>query len=436
MSNVMHDRLLMVSRAGRRRVQNGIDRVRRRGRKAIARALRLTAAAVAAYLVARGLFPHSQPLLAPLTALLVVQVTLFSTLTNGLQRVISVVAGVVVAVVFSSLVGFTWWSLAGLIAASIVIGQLLRLGPHLLEVPISAMLVLSVGYGESAAAVGRIGETLIGAAVGVAFNVLAPPAVGDRDAGVAVERLAARMAALLTSIAQELVTGVSADRADQWMDEARRMVGRVARVDQAVADAEESRRLNPRAVGTFDAGPSLRSGLDALEHCTVALRGLCRSIAERVRTRPDEDDVHAEDVRWAFAMLLHDLAAAIRAFGHLVRAEAEGAGEDGELAAAVETVRETRARLSELLLVDPRDDPGLWELHGALLTSVERVLRELDVEERARQRARLHQEATRRARTAQAVGRIRTTTRDMATRPRRRRRLTEPEREPVTPPSS
>jgi hypothetical protein len=63
---------------------------------------------------------------------------------------LSVVAGVALAMIFVSVVGLTWWSLAALVAASIVAGQLLRLGPHLVEVPISAMLVLGVGYAAGA----------------------------------------------------------------------------------------------------------------------------------------------------------------------------------------------------------------------------------------------------------------------------------------------
>ena len=70
--------------------------------------------------------------------------TLFDIVTSGVQRVVSVVVGVLLAVGFSSLVGISWWSLGLLIAVSILVGQLLRLGPHLVEVPISAMLVLSL----------------------------------------------------------------------------------------------------------------------------------------------------------------------------------------------------------------------------------------------------------------------------------------------------
>lgn len=77
------------------------QRMRQRSPQVIGRTLRLTGGAVAAYVVAQQLLPGGDAVLAPLTALLVVQVTLYSTLTAGVQRIASVVSGVVVAVLFS-----------------------------------------------------------------------------------------------------------------------------------------------------------------------------------------------------------------------------------------------------------------------------------------------------------------------------------------------
>jgi uncharacterized membrane protein YgaE (UPF0421/DUF939 family) len=125
----------------------GDGRVRVRG----VRTVKTTVAAVAAYLVALPLSDNPRPVLAPLTALLVVQLTLYDTLRRGMRRVVSVLVGVLVAVVLSSWVGLTWWSLAIAVGGSLVLGRLLRLGDEVSEVPISAMLVLAVGGADSAA---------------------------------------------------------------------------------------------------------------------------------------------------------------------------------------------------------------------------------------------------------------------------------------------
>ena len=74
-----------------------LARFRHGGWSALAWTARLTAASVAAYSIALVLFPRTQPLLAPLTALLVVQLTPVSLLASGVDRVVSVAAGVSVA---------------------------------------------------------------------------------------------------------------------------------------------------------------------------------------------------------------------------------------------------------------------------------------------------------------------------------------------------
>src|SRR3954453_201719 len=107
--------------------------------------MRVTVAAVAGYVVGRLLFPETQPLLASLTAMLVVQVTPVSLLSTGLDRVVAVVTGVVLAVLFAPVVPLEWWSLGLLIFVSMAVGQVLRVRGNLLEVPISAMLVLGGG---------------------------------------------------------------------------------------------------------------------------------------------------------------------------------------------------------------------------------------------------------------------------------------------------
>ncbi|WP_158550665.1 aromatic acid exporter family protein [Geodermatophilus sp. TF02-6] len=360
-------------------------RVRAQSRPAASRAARLTGATVAAFLVAElvGL-REPPPIIAALTALLVVQATLTSTLLNGVQRVASVVAGVALAVLVAATVGLTWWSLAVLVATSIVVGQLLRLGPHLVEVPISAMLVLAVGSaGAESVAVNRVVETLIGAAVGMLVNVVVPPAVQTRYAGRAVHRFAGEIAGLLDDAAAALAAGpVPAEQSTRWLEDSRRLNRHAPRVDRALAHAEESRRLNVRALRTPRIGPGMRRGLDALEHTSVSLRTLFRAVddATRGRTGVAADPGYAAEVQRTTASLLARMATAVREFGGLLLREVgAGAGwERQRLAAALEALRSGRTLVQDLLLNDPRSRSGLWELNSALVTTVDRMLAELD----------------------------------------------------------
>jgi hypothetical protein len=393
-------------------------RVHRRGWSALLRAGRMTSATVAAFLVAELVGLRTPPpLIAALTALLVVQTTLASTLVTGIQRVLSVVAGVALAVLFVSVVGLTWWSLGALVAASIVVGQVLRLGPNLVEVPISAMLVLGVGYAAGAQSVGagRVVETLVGAVVGVLVNVAFPPAVQTKRAGHEVEKFAEEIGSLLDSAGSALFAGaVSEEQATWWLEDARRLNRHAPRVDLALAHAEESRRLNLRAIGTPAVGPGLREGLDALEHSSVSMRTLFRAVydATRERTGVSESPGYADDVRRSAALLMMQMARVVRAFGGLLRRELEESGEQEQrqVAGALDALRSARSEVQGLLLADPRSRHGLWELNWALLTTADRMLAELDVTAHQRLRVR-PDEPTARHRVMQVAGRLRATTR-------------------------
>jgi Aromatic acid exporter family member 1 len=368
--------------------RSAVERLRRRGRAGIAWMVRLTAAAVASYEVARLLFPETLPLLAPLTALLVVQVTPMSLLASGLDRVLSVVLGVSVAVVFSEIFGLSWWSLGLIIAVSIAVGQILRLQANLLEVPISAMLVLGVGaVGAETAAWQRVTETIVGAGVGVLFNLLFPPKVATDAAGAALEGLGEDLARLLEHAADELddvddITrdGRLVDRASAWLDEARIITHGMPNVGAALLRAEESRRLNVRALAQPDSGPALRHGMESLEHASVTVRSMFRAIVDAARQR-DAVDGFGPDLSIAYASVLRDFAEPLRTFGRLVRTEArprDASDNAGQLHDALDRILEARARLTDLVLADPRADPALNTLTITLLATADRLLRELD----------------------------------------------------------
>jgi hypothetical protein len=384
----------------RGRLSREVRRLRTGWRGAVLWSLRITVAAVISYVVATLLFPGTQPLLAPLTAMLVVQVTPVSLLASGLDRVVAVVTGVSLAVAFAAVVPLAWWSLGLLILISITLGQALRLRDNLIEVAISGMLVLGVGsLGAEAAAGQRIAETLVGAGIGIAANLLFPPRVPTSDAGREIEGLADAISALLRRSADALEhlagdRGSIASAAGAWLADARRITHHdVPRVGAALLHAEQGRRLNVRAVGTPDLGPGLRHGLESLEHTALTIRSMYRALADAVEGDPAwlEDD-SGPDVILGLALTCRELADAVDAFGELVRLEAAPAGEveAADFAALRESMQglpEARHRLEDLSTAVA--DPALRELHASVLSTVKRVQRELDLEQRVRRQLQL-----------------------------------------------
>jgi hypothetical protein len=343
------------------------------------RTAKTTLAAVLAYELARRLLHTDDPLLAPLTALLVAQLTIVQTVKSGLERVGSVVAGVLVAVLLSKVVGLSWWSLAIVIFASLVVGQLLHLGEQQLEVPISAMLVLAVTGQTQAAAQTRILETLVGAVTGVAVALLGPPVYVQR-AGDAISNLAEDMTQLLEAMGEELTDGWSGEQARGWVRRTHELDGPLRSAETALARGEDSLRLNPRRRRVLEGTLSLRAGLAALEHSAVQVRGICRDLAdlaERIEQRGQAEP----EVLVALGRLLVEVGGGVAAFGQLVAPDVAGPPREAvPLHIALEIARTHRDVFAELMLVDARTDPQLWHIQGSLLANVDRLLREIDLE--------------------------------------------------------
>lgn len=352
-------------------------------RPATAQIGRLTIAAVVAYLVADLVRPGILDLTAPLTALLVVQASTVGTLQMGLVRVGAVLTGVLVAVGLASTIGLSWWSLALVITASLVLARVLRLGDQSLETPISAMLILAVSAPEMAAE-GRVLNTLIGTVIGIGFSVLVPVSIPSARATSAVRRVAHAQAALLDEVALTL-----ADRSPhpeevgawiEWIEDIDHDVDAAAGAVQAL---EDSRRLNARALAAAKIHPGLRAALDRFDRCLAAERALVVVIGRESSDDGSTDTPADTELRRAFAVVLDDVADAVRGSGDLVSAQFGGASVDRVdemVARTADAVRETRAVLTELLLldVDPRRQTPLWMLQGSVLAAVEQILLQLD----------------------------------------------------------
>src|SRR6516162_6917283 len=211
-----------VSEAARtvaRRQAEQLTLVRRRAQPAAVYITRMTLTAVFAYLLALQLpGASSRSVSAPLTALLVVQATLFHTIRSAIQRVVGVTAGVLAAV-----------------------------------------------------------------------------AIGD---------LTRQMADLLGDMAAGLAEAPDQRRAAEWLDRTRALRGEIERLDDALGQAEESVRLNPRRLRDPDPAAGLREGVDTLERAAIDLRVLARSVADSARLDSEDSPVKEPETRARLAAVI------------------------------------------------------------------------------------------------------------------------------------
>src|SRR5579872_1997384 len=366
-----------------RRQAEQLTLVRRRAQPAAVYITRMTLTAVFAYLLALQLPGGSvRSVLAPLTALLVVQATLFHTIRSAVQRVIGVTAGVLAAVAVSAYVPFSWWVFGLLIAGTLALGMALRLREETLEVPISAMLIFSVD--SHAAATSRITETLVGAAAGLAAGLLFAP-LRVQPAKDAISDLSRQMSDLLGQMADGLADAPDTRRAAEWLDRTRALRGEIERVDDALSQAEESVRLNPRRLRSPNPAAGLRDGVDTLERAATDLRVLARAVLDSTRL---DSQVKDPETRTRLAAVIAELAASVHAYGQLIEDESEPADaapdSPGESSLSVvledhlEEAARRQDRLADVLATDPAKRPEGWPLRGEILAHVDRLRTELE----------------------------------------------------------
>jgi uncharacterized membrane protein YgaE (UPF0421/DUF939 family) len=373
-----------VARAVARRQAEQLTLVRRRAQPTAVYVARLTLTAVFAYLIALQLpGGSSRDVVAPLTALLVAQATLFHTISSAIRRVAAVTAGVLAAVAVAAYVPFSWWVLGLLIAGTLTLGIVLRLREEILEVPISAMVIFSTG--SHTAATSRITETLVGAAAGLAAGLLFAP-LRVQPAKEAVGDLSRQMADLLGQMAEGLAETPDPRRAAEWLDRTRALRGEIERVDDALAQAEESVRLNPRKLRFGDPAAGLREGVNTLERAATDMRVLARSVADSARIDSDHSPVREAETRARLAAVIAELSAAVRAYGQLLEADpvapgyADFASEPltERLEDHLEEAHRQQDQLADLLSTNPAERPEGWQLRGEILSHVDRLRSELE----------------------------------------------------------
>ena len=138
--------------------------------------VRLAFAVTVSWAVAVAVSRSTLALFAPITTLLVVQSSAWTTLGVSIQRILGTGIGVLAASIWVNVAGLTWWSFLIGVAAALLVARLLpwSLGGQL-QIPVAVVFVLALGPGSITADAWRVFDVLIGGAIGLLAVFIYPP---------------------------------------------------------------------------------------------------------------------------------------------------------------------------------------------------------------------------------------------------------------------
>jgi uncharacterized membrane protein YgaE (UPF0421/DUF939 family) len=336
-------------------------------------------AAVVAWQVAKVALHSEQPFLAPLAALIAVEATVYQSLRTTAQNVTAVLAGVLLAFLTARTLGVEWYSLGLVLLVALLLARWQPLGGSGLQVPTTALLAMTIAGGvQDTLLEARVVETLVGALIGAAINMLVLPPVHLRDGRESVAASARGVSHLLTSIAEGIRIEWSREDAQEWLDQARQLDARVRDARSATERGRESTRFNPRA--TPEALPvdvaSLHRAVDSLEHVAVQCRSIATTLLDAVAgehtRRPTGAFLHL------YADILDEAAAAFAALGDDIRGTDELQNVGAAVRSGGDKWRDLRTQIQNAEVQQYDRFPS----YGSLLVDAERTLDEL---ERAKQ---------------------------------------------------
>ncbi|HEV3170620.1 MAG TPA: aromatic acid exporter family protein, partial [Actinocrinis sp.] len=284
-----------------------------RERDAFRQTAKAALAAALAWETCQGFLHIQDPILASVAALVVVQVTVYQSVTRALQYTAGVVAGMLGALAVGRYLGINGLTMSLVVVICLVIGRTLKLGTQVNQVAVTGLLVLAFGnrYGLV-----RIVDSLIGAVFGVLVNTLVAPPAFTRTAAKELADLADDLAELGANAARRLRGEWTHADAQRWLERSRELAASAKTARKIAQQAEESVRYHPRRSAHLDTVHRVDEAAIALDHVATQLNSLMRGLADLSNEETGIPSAHRA-VPPELSLLLDDTAKALNAFGRL-----------------------------------------------------------------------------------------------------------------------
>ncbi|MFG3045165.1 aromatic acid exporter family protein [Streptomyces sp. NPDC048202] len=346
-----------------------------RERDLVVQALKAALAAWVAWAVAGWWLQAPVAFVAPWVAVVLVESTVYRSLTHGLQQLASIAVGTIVATAVGLLLPHTEAAMAVVLPVVLLLGQWGRLGSQGIYAATGALFTLTAGPVSVATSAARLGEALFGAVVGLAVNALIRPPLYLRDARALLQDAADETHDILQQVAEGLAQGsLDPEEVSGWHNRAVRLYPLVEQAKDAVGWNRESLRINVRHRPKVQPQPGrgYDDAVTVLEYAAVHTTGVTRTVLETVS---DEDEATRLEPSLArhYARYLSLTAHALRLYSN----SRFGPASDDGLRDAVHDMREVLQTLRQDLVRTSGDDPAGVAVYGALLAQAHRLARQM-----------------------------------------------------------
>lgn len=226
------------------------------------------------------------PYYAPLGALVSMYPTVMGSVKTGLQTLLGLATGIGLATLIVLTIGPTWWTVPVVIGIGVLLSGTGWFGAGREYVPMAALFVLAVG-GQDADdySLGYLAQMGVGVAIGLIVNLLIAPAPLTAAAEARVDAFREHLSAHLHDIGSAVSESWPPEH-QKWVDDAASLAETTASLRAALADADESRRGNPRARRGRGETQHIHEQLADLDRVAHLIRDISDATADTIWDRP------------------------------------------------------------------------------------------------------------------------------------------------------